>query len=552
MKLYLVISIFLLKFSVFSQDKLIINQKGELNESSRNKLMLAKKYQAVSAFDTVSRSPLLIYALYFKNNKMGILNIYGKEITPPIYDEIPGLNISHTNVMFGYHDHYPVIINKKYGLITNTGKQLIPVMYNYITYGANKVKEKKGLVQDSLFFLTENKKEFQADLKGKITTQKMEEQLTENNETVMESYNPPTKKETNTNYSKHGKIIRENTSIAIVENKVNGKYLQGAFNKKTNELILPVEYNYIIFDRYNRMIGYKINNCVITDSSGKNLLNEEFNKIEEFNGLYKITRENKTAFFDKNLIPVSDFVYERFGSANGELIVVSKNGKYGLVSIEGKELTQFIFDELQLYSSHSLSKTPFVIATIGEQKGLLSAEGKYLTGIEYQDIYPESSINDHGGYSGDVMPEMYNYDPSNAYFIFKRNNKFGIMNNNFQIIVADTYDQVKKSDHKDFVYVAQNGNPTNWGILNISKNQLITPIEFNENFKYGYHGYFVVGKNRSYGVCNNNGKIIVPVQEEATLYIDYIYKGLIKVYNRKKIFYIDPYDNVVSLLRANN
>lgn len=554
MKVFLLfLSLNLFFFETHAQVKLNINKKGELNETDRNKLMKSKGYQAISAFDTVSRSPLLIYAIYFKNAKMGILDVNGKEITPAKYDEIPGLNISHTNVMFGYHDHYPVVIDKTYGLITNTGKTLIPVKYKYITYGTAKTKEKKGMVQDSLFFLSDPSGEYQADLKGKITKQKESENY--NIEVVEEDYNRYSStysSSTNTpkKTSDFGNIIKEFSVLNIVENKVGNKYLQGAYNKKTNELIIPVEYNYIVNDRYNRLIAYKTNEVSIKDSTGKNLLSESYQYIEEFNGLYKIKKDNKTAFFDKDLKQVSDFVYEYFGSANGEIIIVSKNGKNGIVNIQGKEITDFIFDEMQIYSSRSMSKTPFVVASILGKKGLLTPEGKYLTKIEYDDIYPESSISRGGGGSGDVMPDMYNYDPSNAYFIYKKENMFGVLDNNFSVMVPAQYQVINKSDNPDFVYVGNTiNNKLSWGILNLKTNKLITPMEFNGNFKYGYKGYFTVNKNNKTGLYKDNGKLLIPVEEMPTVYIDYIYKGLIKVYNQKKIYYIDYYDEVLSAFK---
>ncbi len=543
-------------YNTDAQAKLNINSKGELNEMVRSNLMKTRDYEAISSFDTVSRSPLLIYAIYFKNGKMGILNITGVEVTPAIYDEIPGLNISHTTVMFGYHDHYPVVINKKYGLITNAGKLLIPVKYDYITYGAAKAKDKKGMVQDSLFFISDSRNEYQADLKGKINQQKLTENG--NEQVVTEDYSSsPSSYSNSTNTPKktsvNGNIIKEFSILNVVENKVGNKYLQGAFNKKTNELIIPVEFNYIVNDRYNRIIAYKTNDVIIKDSTGKNLLKESYQYIEEFNGLYKITKDNKTAFFDKNLNQVSDFVYEKFGSANGEIIIVSKNGKYGMVSIQGKELTDFIFDEMQIYSSHSSIKTPFVVASILNKKGLISAEGKYLTPIEYDDIYPETSVNDHGGGMGDVMPDMYNYDPSNAYFFFRKNNKMGLLDNQFRIVVPAAYSNIKKSDNRNFVYTGElEKNSWKWGILNIYSQKSITPMEYDENIKYGYNGYFVVTKNRKQGVVSENGKMLIPVEEQPTLYIDYIFKGLIKAYNRDKTYYIDHADNILMIYKIKN
>jgi hypothetical protein len=47
----------------FAQTKLTYDKSGVLNKVDYDKLIGLKKYQLISAFDTVSMKPLLVYAI---------------------------------------------------------------------------------------------------------------------------------------------------------------------------------------------------------------------------------------------------------------------------------------------------------------------------------------------------------------------------------------------------------------------------------------------------------------------------------------------------------
>ena len=92
MKLYFILFTIILTFGQsIAQKPFKINSEGELSKSQYEKLLKSKGYDAVSNFDTVNVNPLLIYAVYVKKGKLGILDHTGKEITEAKYDRIWGL-----------------------------------------------------------------------------------------------------------------------------------------------------------------------------------------------------------------------------------------------------------------------------------------------------------------------------------------------------------------------------------------------------------------------------------------------------------------------------
>ena len=88
--LHLVLICCTLAFTARGQQPFRINDLGEVTDPGFPAFIRQHQYQAVSGFDTVSKKPLLIYALYVRDNKLGILDNSGHEVTPAVYDKIDG------------------------------------------------------------------------------------------------------------------------------------------------------------------------------------------------------------------------------------------------------------------------------------------------------------------------------------------------------------------------------------------------------------------------------------------------------------------------------
>lgn len=549
---YSLFLLFLLNISVYSQNKLQYNSKGELSDSDYQSLLSKTKYQAISAFDTVSLKPLLIYSIYIKNGKLGILDNNSTEITPAIYDNIAGLNISYTTVMFGFHDLYPVQIGKKYGLITNKGKAILPVKYNYIhaePFKSKKESKRKEVVKDSVIIASLNNEELLFTPSGKIITKKKEESiLVEEGMKNDYSYRDSAPQKTEYEKTSFGTILKKTTNgYAIIQNKVDNKYYyQGLEELASHKLILPLEYSYLNFDRFQRIIGVKNKENYLFDENGKPLFNEPFQGIEEFNGIYKIKKNNKTALFDKDLKPLTEFIFDTFSSANGEMLVATKNGKYGAITLNGKEEVAFKYDNLEMFFKRNETGVAFFKAKLDGKTGIVSKNGTLLSEIIYDDIIPECTI-ERGSYSSEpLMPIDHDYDSKNAYFIIKNNQKIGLLDNNFKPLIPIEYDILDKSYHDDFVFIGKReNNRTLLAIVNIRTNKQVTPYEF-QSIKYLNNNYFSIYKDSKYGICDSDGNIIIPMQYSNEFYVDTIFKGLHTISNRAKKILVDYKNTLVT------
>lgn len=524
---------FLLISTLSAQKKLSYNTRGELSKQDYQALLNLRKYQAISAFDTVSTKPLLVYAVYVKNKKLGILNNQAKEVTPAIYDEITGLDISTTLVMFGFHNNYPVKIGKKYGLISNTGVSILPVEYDYVRCEEKKGKawnsERQDLI-DSVIVAYKGEKELFFSPQGKRIIKKNEEAAI-----VKSNYSSNTSdKKSSAETTSHGNVIKKlNNGFVIVEAKVDDKYYyQGIVELATSKLVLPVVYSYLVPGQKDHVIGIKDKKYNLFNVKGELILKETYDGIENFNKIYKIRKGIKTAIFDLDLNQKTDFIFDSFGSAGPDFMEAKKDGKEGVIGAYGNTVIPFIYDKIEGYFNSSGSGFAFFKLKLNNKQGLASTKGERLTEVVYDEIFPECVINEPSFHSEPTIPTDHDYDAkNNKFFIFKKDNKFGLLNNNFKPLLANNYEYLKKSFHKDFVITGKKseGQKYKLSLVNIVSHLPILPYDY-DDIKYLGGRYFMLYKQGQMGVCDFKGKLIIPLQPHNGLsdryYFKEIYRGL--------------------------
>ncbi|MFN3755197.1 WG repeat-containing protein [Flavobacterium sp.] len=551
--------------TLLAQKKLNYNHKGELSKQEYQKLLAAKKYQALSAFDTVSTKPLLVYAIFLKNNKFGIIDDTAKEITPAIYDGIEGMNISYTTVMFGFHENFPVKIGKKYGLISNKGKSILPVEYDYIYCEQKrsvKRKHKKEVVIDSVVVADKGNEKYFFSPQGKLL-KKIVEEPNQSQETVEEyrEYNYPSRAYTEKNTTpkettSHGNIIKKlDNGYVIVEAKVENKYYyQGLVELASNKLVLPVVHSSLIVSQKDRLIAVKDKKYNLYNTKGELILKETYEGIESFNKIYRIKKEGKTAIFDLDLNQKTDFIYDYFSSSGPDFMVAKKGEAYGVIDTYGNETIPFIYNGIEAYFNRYGSGMAFFKVIKRNKQGIISTKGEPLTEIIYDEIIPECTIDEPSFHSEPTMPIDHDYDEkNNQFFIIKKDNLFGLLDNSFKPLIPIEHDILKKSFHKDFVITgkkATNRNSPTLSLLKIKNNTAILPYEY-DYFKYLGGTYFMIYQKSLMGVCDFEGKLIIPMGNCRDLsdryYFNYIYYGLNKIDGRKSNYIIDYQGTMIDL-----
>ena len=189
----------------------------------------------------------------------------------------------------------------------------------------------------------------------------------------------------------------------------------------------------------------------------------------------------------------SDLMYEK------SVLQYVKDGKYGLISFEGKEITKPIYDEIDSLAY----KEGELLVKQNEKYGVINMKGKELIEAKYDKIaideyYTEENHYQYAGYIVSITTqEGYRY----GYLNYERKE---ILDTQYNEITRVTQMQDRKNA---YLICAKNGQ---YGVM---KNEEV--IVKNEYQSIRYHDtnqIFVVEKSKKYGVMNLKGEQVLPVQ----------------------------------------
>ncbi len=171
-------------------------------------------------------------------------------------------------------------------------------------------------------------------------------------------------------------------------------------------------------------------------------------------------------------------------------IKVKKDGKYGIINIEGKELTNFDYDEIT-----SLPTIKNTLKVKKENKyGLINQEGKEIIPTQYADIMPLGKTLQDG-------------------FIVKtEEGKYGIVNNSNQQLLAPNYEEIVKIYGNDMYVIKQEGKQIlvkNDG-TEILKDQFDEIKQILKNPEDG----IIYTKEGKYGIMKTTGEVTIEPQYE--------------------------------------
>ena len=176
-----------------------------------------------------------------------------------------------------------------------------------------------------------------------------------------------------------------------------------------------------------------------------------------------------------------------------------KNGKYGLVSLEGKKITEPIYE--------SIEGLPYK-----EGELLIKKDGKYgvinIKGNELiKNIYDQISVD--GYYTTDNGYQYAGYIVSNT---TEEGYRYGYINYKGKVVLKPEYNQLSRTididdDENAYIIAAKNGQ---FGIM--KNNEQLLPNEYQSIVYDDGNDIFTIEKSKKYGVTNKDGKILVPTE----------------------------------------
>ena len=275
-------------------------------------------------------------------------------------------------------------------------------------------------------------------------------------------------------------------------------------NNKNYEITKVEQYNYFIL-KQNDLSG-------IIDRSGNKIVDAKYEEIKIPNPEKAVficyNQDNIKVVNEKNeeiltqydeVEPIrlkniaSDLMYEK------SILKYKENGKYGLISFDGKKITNAVYDEIEGLPY----KEGELLVKQNEKYGVINIKGYKLIDI----IYDQVSVDGYYTYQ-----EGYKYA---GYIVSNKTEegyRYGYINDKGKQILPLEYNELSRitdiEDNKNaYLIVAKNGQ------FGLTKNE--NEVIKNEYQSISYdknNSTLVVEKSKKYGVLTLDGKNIVPVK----------------------------------------
>lgn len=272
------------------------------------------------------------------------------------------------------------------------------------------------------------------------------------------------------------------------QGQVGGRY--GFY--KGNDWLVPPEYDKLPKEYSDFMIAQKNNKYGIIDRLNNVILPFEFDKFlpiykdfknwrdREWSGYYSATKNGKSGIYNQKGKATIPLEYETVSKLKEGLYCVgSKGSGYGVLTIEGKEVLPIEYEN-SLY----MVNDKYLQTEKDGKYGWIDFEGVTILPFEYEEI------------------NLYNYPTT--HWMFKKKGKWGIMDNDFQVVLEPRYDSMRKRN--GFLHVKLGEKV---GFYN-RKFKLIVPIEYKE-IEFLSRSLFKVraGDFGQYGVIDSLGNLLL-------------------------------------------
>lgn len=211
------------------------------------------------------------------------------------------------------------------------------------------------------------------------------------------------------------------------------------------------------------------------------------------------------------------------------LILALENGKETLLDDQNNILVPAKYDYINIINGddRKFSNQDYAVATLNNQKGLINLKGEEIIPLKYLDcnILPENRFllkNENGFLLTDINGYVLNQFEaehvrfSHSMFYYKKNGKIGYLDQYFNVLIENKYDEIKFIE--EGIFFARNNNEN--FIIN-NRGEVIKEFDFSfvlykvEKMKSGEFNY-VVAKDSSYqakqGLMNNKFELVIPIE----------------------------------------
>jgi len=503
----------------------ISKQWGMMN--AKGKVVVQPQYDAIGEFKEYG------YAVMQRNDRVGLVDKYGREILLPKYDDIKILD----SLLFA------VLDVSDWKVVDESGKIIL-----------NNGYEQVHIWKRKFIGFRQNKKWGVASIDGKIITQPKYDEIE-----LLENDFFQTKINNKLGLvSNDGKEIlaNESSQIEIYNSQLfffqkNKKW--GAVNQKGQQLIRPSFHSF--FTLSNNFIKLMVNSQVylysvpkekiitkgqydtyytfskkqvlcknkrklgLLDWFGKALLSVKYDEIQSYgNNQFRVSFKGKwgvVAAGDQIIVP---FEYDYIAPLKSKMGVVKKNGKLGIVSMDGKEQVPPKFDKISIKNNkaEAYQNGIFTILTF-DKNGKLQGEDEFQNHVKLKiGGKKKKDISDHT-----IDENDYQLDEFEWYYDAKQD-KWGLRKlADGSVHIEPVFDWIRMEREINFTLVGiekwnkYSFDRTNYrfdmifGLVNNENGLLVTPVELLDvrlsDFRNGNPTARVVFSNGTHGLVAKNG-----------------------------------------------
>lgn len=301
---------------------------------------------------------------------------------------------------------------------------------------------------------------------------------------------------------------------------------------------------------YSYYTVYENGKFGVINNEGETVINPEYTEIvlipnkdvpifictydlNDQDGTYKtkvINQKNEEIFKEYSEVEAIDnFDSKQNIWYEDDVLRVEKDGKYGLINFEGKEVLPCDYDEITALKG----VTNNLLVKKDGKVGLVNEKGQTIVNTEYKDIktlkegYKNEYIivNDNNQYgiistTGTVIIEPkyedVKYLNNSEMFAIKDAGVWKLINKDNQILIDGGYDNIIEAKGENVV-VEKGGK---YGVVT-TKNEEKIPVEY-EQIKYTFSIYYIAKTGGKYGIINLNNE---QVKDFNYINMDYVEKG---------------------------
>ena len=448
---------------------------------------------------------------YSKEGKLGIINLQGKKITNPIYDEIDTLQFKEGELL--------VKKDNKYGVINIKGAELVKVSYDKIE--ADKYyEEANGYKNDGYIVITTTDEGYRYGYVNKDGKEILKTEFNDLNRILdVDSNDIYLIGAQNGKYGmyKNSKKIIDNDyqSLRYDENNniiVALKGKQYGVMTIEGKQILPFKYKQIDITGQNIYATKSDGDIKVFDNKGKETELDYNTVITNVpNTSYKINiavRDNKTVYsIYKNNDKKTDKEYSYIEYLfDNYFLASSGDGKVGIIDENEKTVIKFDYNSIEKIENMNLIQAKNSDGNVE----IYSTDMKKITELisgtveeceDYIKLYNDNEIK----YITKEGKEIKDSDlfTNNKIFPKKQNDKWGFVDKEGNVVINYDYEAVTEINEYGFAGVKKDGK---WGVINNEGKIIIEPTYELKNTKQpifiGIYYQYVYGNGEVYYTNN--------------------------------------------------